>query len=369
MQKKKILIVSRSFYPQNSPRSFRTTELAKEFARQGHEVTVLTIKSEHIYYQFEKKHNLKVLGQIKPKNDKSNLFSTKRGLLTRIKDRFLYQALLYPEIEFAFLVKKALINHQKEYDLLISIAKPYSAHFGCALALRKNKKLTKCWVADCGDPFTPSSAPYSFPFYIKKLERWMFGRTNYVSIPVETAITAYPIVAQKKAVIIPQGFNFEDVKIDNDFKKNQVPTFAYAGTFYNKIRSPEKLLRFLSTLNKDFKFFVFTSTPAFVDPFFSILKNKIEIRKPLPREELLSELSKMDFLINIENTNQEMVPSKFIDYALTKRPILSLHPEEFDPELVEEFINGNYEKQFIVKNLEKYNIKNVAKEFIQLIEL
>ena len=34
--KKRILIVSRSFYPDNSPRAFRTAELSKEFARQGH---------------------------------------------------------------------------------------------------------------------------------------------------------------------------------------------------------------------------------------------------------------------------------------------------------------------------------------------
>lgn len=42
MLPRKILIISRSFYPMNSPRSFRTTELAKEFARQGHEVRALT---------------------------------------------------------------------------------------------------------------------------------------------------------------------------------------------------------------------------------------------------------------------------------------------------------------------------------------
>ena len=366
MDKKKILIVSRSFYPQNSPRSFRTTELAKEFAKQGHEVTVMTIKTEYTYNQFEIKHNLTVLDLIKSRKNERDLFSTKRGLITRIKDRFLYQFLLYPEIKLAFLVKKVLINHQKEYDLLVSIAKPYSAHFGCAMALRKNKQLTKCWVSDCGDPFSPSSDPYSFPFYIKKFERWMFGLANYVSIPVETALPAYPAVAQKKAVIIPQGFNFEDVKIDKSFEKNEVPTFAYAGAFYNKIRSPEKLLRFLSTLNKDFKFVFFTGSTNYIEPFFPILKDKIEIRNVLPRQELLFELSKMDFLVNIENTDREMVPSKFIDYALTKRPILSLHPENFDPELVVEFINGNYENQFIVKNLEKYNIKNVAPQFLNL---
>ena len=36
----KILIISGSFYPDNSPRAFRTTELAKRFCKLGHDVTV-----------------------------------------------------------------------------------------------------------------------------------------------------------------------------------------------------------------------------------------------------------------------------------------------------------------------------------------
>jgi len=36
----KILIVSNAFYPEISPRSFRTTELAKELSRQGHKDTL-----------------------------------------------------------------------------------------------------------------------------------------------------------------------------------------------------------------------------------------------------------------------------------------------------------------------------------------
>ena len=55
--KKKILIVSRSFYPENSPRSFRTTELAKEFARQGHDVTVFT-PSVKEHREFEQEHGV-----------------------------------------------------------------------------------------------------------------------------------------------------------------------------------------------------------------------------------------------------------------------------------------------------------------------
>ena len=68
--KKKILIVSRSFYPENSPRSFRTTELVKEFARKGNNVTVLTPKIDEIHIPFEKKHKITIknLGKLKFKD-------------------------------------------------------------------------------------------------------------------------------------------------------------------------------------------------------------------------------------------------------------------------------------------------------------
>ena len=51
-KKKKILLVSNGFYPEISPRSYRATELAKEFYRQGHEVTVITKYRDYNYIDF-----------------------------------------------------------------------------------------------------------------------------------------------------------------------------------------------------------------------------------------------------------------------------------------------------------------------------
>ena len=57
---KRILIISRSFYPENSPRANRTTELAKEFARQGHIVTILTPRKEAVHASFEKEYDVEI---------------------------------------------------------------------------------------------------------------------------------------------------------------------------------------------------------------------------------------------------------------------------------------------------------------------
>src|SRR6056297_3312157 len=107
MYKKKILIVSRSFYPMNSPRSFRTTELAKEFARQGHDVTVLTPKKESIHNEFEKKHNLKIgdLGQPRWKAAEIKGKGIKR-LIRRALKRLPSLLFEYPNIELMEMVAK-----------------------------------------------------------------------------------------------------------------------------------------------------------------------------------------------------------------------------------------------------------------------
>jgi len=76
----------------------------------------------------------------------------------------------------------------------------------------------------------------------------------------------------------------------------------------------------------------------------------------------------MDFLVNIENGTGVHSPSKLIDYALTDRPILSLDPFNLDKDNIDNFLRGNYEKQFVIKDIQQYNIKNVASKFLRLVK-
>ena len=110
---KKILIISKFFYPVNNPRSFRTSELAIELAKQGHDVTVLTPKLE-IHNEFELKHNLSIVDIGEPKWKTPEL---KGNTLAILLKRFLRRAaqlfLYYPNLEFYFLVRKALKKQLK----------------------------------------------------------------------------------------------------------------------------------------------------------------------------------------------------------------------------------------------------------------
>ena len=365
--KKKILIVSRSFYPQNSPRSFRTTELAKEFARQGHEVTVLTPRNQEVHPAFEKEHNfyIKDLGQ--PTWKSPDFGKSKIGyFFTRAAYRFLSLVFEYPNIELMFLVNKAL-KKENGYDLLISIAVPYPVHWGVAWARNKKHPIAKLWVADCGDPYMKAKLDtFSKAFYFKFFEQWFSRKADLISITKESFKVNYFEEFHEKIVEIPQGFCFEDVRLADQPIKNKVPHFAYAGTFIKEGRDPSMFLEHLTTLDLDFRFILYTKSRSLLEPFLKKLNGKIEIRDYIPRNLLIYELSQMDFLVNFEYDPLVQSPSKLIDYGLTGRPILNIVSAEFKPEVVFEFLSGNYKNKFSIPDFEKYRIENVCTKFLSL---
>lgn len=363
----RILIVAAAFYPHNSPRANRATELAKEFARQGHEVKVLTIFEKIDYTKLASDFGISIenLGVRRWKSP--HFGSSKIGfLITRAIYRMLSLSFEFPDIELAFLVNKALKN-EKEYDLLISIAVPYPVHWGVAWARTSKNRIAKIWVADCGDPYMGCETDsFSKLFYFKYVEKWFMRKADYISIPVESARSGYYDEFQGKIRVIPQGFNIEPITGASSMVENNVPTFAYAGGFIPNIRDPRPFLEYLSTLENDFKFIVYTNTPLLLTSYQGMLNGRLEIREYIPRKELLQILCKMDFLVNFDNNTGVQVPSKLIDYAMTGRPVLNIKAK-IESERIVEFLNGDYSGKFNLGDIQNYNIENVVNKFLALL--
>jgi glycosyltransferase involved in cell wall biosynthesis len=364
--KRRILLVSNGFYPELSPRSFRATELAKEFYRQGHEVVVVSKYREHDYSDFlnEFPVTFKMWGKsrfpIVP-----SIKNRRLGLISRGLSRFLLLLFEYPGIEDMFHVKKALRN-ENGYDLMISFAAPYPIHWGVAWARTAKHTVAKIWVADCGDPYMlDTNDSFGKPFYFRYFEKLFGHKADFITIPREEMKKYYYKEFHNKIRIIPQGFNFEEVKLNKTKPTNKVPTFAFAGTFIRTTRNPGPLLEYLSELESDFRFIIYTKDAQLVLPYIKSFKHKIEIRDYIPRPDLLFILSQMDFLVNIGYDPATQSPSKLIDYAFAKRPVLNID-SGFNKNIVEEFIAGDYSKQMVIPDVEKYNIKNVACKFLDL---
>jgi hypothetical protein len=366
MDKKKILIVCNGFYPENSPRSFRATELAKEFVREGHDVTVLTKQREEKAYEGLEcgdKIKIKSFGKLQfptIKISQNKIFHYP----SRAFNRLLLLLFEYPSIEMMFKVKSAL-KKENGYDLLISIAVPYPIHWGTAWARTKKHRIAETWIADCGDPYMGCKTDsFKKLFYFKYVEKWFMRKTDYVSIPVESAKSAYYEEFHSKIWVIPQGFKIKPLNITQ--KSNvEILSFAYAGGFIPEIRDPRPFLEYLSNVEKDFRFYVFTNDASLIINYKNKLEEKLQIRSYIPREELLEFLSSMDFVVNFDNNTQAAVPSKLIDYMIVNKPILNIK-KELETNTIQEFLKRNYQNAMKTGDIDKYRIENVCAQFLSL---
>lgn len=361
--KKSILIVCRGFYPEQSPRAYRSTELACEFARKGHHVRVLTIyNSEQIAHSANYGYELKNLGRLTWPSVKVH----GKGLslwIRRVLSRLLMLLFEYPMIQLVPLVKKAL-SDEDGYDLLISVAVPYPIHWGVACARSRRHRIAGIWIADCGDPYYFNYLDsFRKPFYFRYVERWFSKKADFISIPREEMKPTFLKEIHEKIIIIPQGLRFENFTTDSNGAKNQVPTFAYAGSFIRQARDPRQLLEVLTKIDIDFRFLVYTKHTDLLIPYLKLLGDKLVIKDYIPRQELILTLSRMDFLVNIGYDPVTTIPSKLIDYALAKRPVLNI-TENDDPSIIKDFIEGDYSRALNLDNISIYNIESVTNLFL-----
>ena len=365
----KIVIISRAIYPSLAPRPFRATELAKYFASLGHDVTLYGVLGKFDYSSFtnETGINVKNLGKMKYATLNSD-GENKITFLNRVLIRMFHRLLEFPDIELVSKTYKAIKN-EKNVDLLITVAIPFPIHWGAAWAKKRlGDKFPKKWVSDCGDPYMGNSVSKKPFFYFQYIEDFWGKQTDFITIPIEDAKKAYSDKVQDKLRIIPQGFDFSNIKIDTNFKGNAIPHFAYAGIVYKGYRDPSRFLEYLSKVGKDFRFIVYTKSLAFFQQYKELLGEKLEIRNYIPREQLLFVLSQMDFLVNIENSNSVQSPSKLIDYYLSTRPVLDIS-SDFDNKKkknTDDFLNGDYQRKHVIDNVQQFNIINVGKAFLDI---
>jgi hypothetical protein len=367
MNKAKILIVTECFYPQITARSLRATELAKELARQGNDVLVLTSERKSDISAFENENKLKCSSFGKPrlrelivKGGKFQLFF-KRSLR-----RLLIMFFEYPVIELMWRVKQAL-RYQNNYDLLISIAAPHSIHWGVAWARNKDHPIAEKWIADCGDPYMGDKTDtFRKLFYFKYLEKWFCRKADYISVPVTEAIGAYYPEFRHKIVVIPQGFCFSNLKLAHYQKTKDYPIFALAGSLNAYKDSAPPFFEYLLSVKSRFKFIIYTEMLGWAEEYVHNLGTRAEVRKFIAREQLVYELSKMDFLVNFMYKTNVQRSSKLINYVLSGRPILNVEAGTDIVAIVPEFFSGDYHQRLIINNIEDNNIMNIARQFIEL---
>jgi hypothetical protein len=370
---KKVLIISTAFYPEQSPRSFRATELAKELCLQGHHVTVATTPKDG-HDNFQKLFNIKIVYICK---DKIEELAIKGGRLESIIRRLIRRSLDYffnfPEIKLKFWVKRFLNKSNDRYDAIISIAVPHSIHWGvAAVNSKKRRSIAKIWLADCGDPFMYAGHDtFKRLFYFHFFENKFLKKADYTVVPFEEMKALFNAKFKGKLKVIPQGFKFTNINLP-EYVKHTIPTFVYSGTIMPHSRDPYQLIDYLESVCIKYKFVIYTNNTGALEKYQHLFEERLFIKKYIQRELLIIELAKADFLINVNTISVDgkinAIPTKLIDYRISKRPILSYEQGCLPLESLKEFLSGNYTNQFIDENFERYKIEHVVQEFLNLIK-
>ena len=374
----KIAILTAVFHPELHPRAFRAYELAKEYAIQGHDVEVflLTRIKGFDYEQLSQELHIKItlLPLYTRELGAENVFQQTHPLLRWIHwgYRWLLEYLLAGNL-FAYSTRIAehLKHEMQEKDMVIALSTPFMNLLGLAKYVHNHKAQSKTiYIADSGDPFYYSQQTKR-ALYFKWIEKWVYRHFDYLSIPTSDAIPAYaPLIPREKIQIIPQAFNMRDVHL-SPAPTSDIPTFAYAGVFYQDIRNPEFLLQHLCTLTEDFRFHIYLrhrdpNITSVLDKYQKQLGEKLIIHYSMKRTELLYRLSECHFLINISNTTSTQLPSKLIDYGITKRPVYSFDKQSFNPQVFAAFMHGDYTHAMPI-DIRPYDIEVVTKQFIELV--
>ena len=372
MDKKKILIITHGFYPEQNPRSFRATELAKELCRQGHEVSVMAPQRPNMELLLQAfSIQFVSLGNLTWKLPKISRMGKIGALFNKAVNRLLPLLFEFPMMELFFKISRKIKEEKNTYDAVISIAVPYPVHWGVAFVWSKNtaQNIAPVWIADCGDPYIlQENDTFQPPFYFRWIEIWFMRKVNYITVPTENSYRGYFPEFHSKIKIIPQGFRFEDID-QQPVVEDGIVRFGYGGGFIPGRRDPRELLEFLCSLNPSirFEFHIFTSTSQLIAPY-ATKDARIKLRSPTSRVTLLKELSSFNFVVNFANVGTAQTPSKLIDYVIIDKPVLHIETGNLNSQIVVDFLEGNYEKGFVIANPDRYRIETVAKQFIKLIE-
>lgn len=375
-----ILIVSGACYPELTPRAFRTTELARQLARRGHRVTLL-LPNRAIFHEHPlREEGLEVIFASGPvEGAEGSAVSRRNGRLRRFMPEIVQKAVLYFYCHELWAkydpgLCARLAELRGPFDAVLSISYPAAVHLAVARAMRRNPVLRRAvTIAEFSDPpFRGDVAQNVFPGYYLWLKRW--GRLfDWFAVPVEKALPCYtPYMDRSRIRVIPQGFDLDAIPLP-DYVPHSEPTFAYAGRFYENIRDPQFFFDFLETVDSPFCFDLYINhlDGRFADMIRRAqqrVRGRIVLHDPLPREQLIGRLAEADFLVNFDNTTSNATPSKLIDYAIARRPILSFNDRTFDAGAFRAALRGDYAGQVRGIDLADYDIRTVAARFLALID-
>ena len=425
---KKVLIITYYWPPSGGSGVQRWLKFSKYLPEFGIEPIVLTVDPDFAtypsidttlelevsdsmrVYRTKAKNPLEVYQKIRRKPAPQSGFAgeKKSGLLDKIF-RFIRGNVFLPDARigwnpYAFEKAKQLI---KEFNIetIITTSPPHSTQL---IGLRLKKEFPLQWIADLRDPWTEI-------FYNKELFRTKWAEKQdakmeklclesadqvvVVSDAIKRSFSVkYPIV-QNKIVVIPNGFDEADFSTEKSVVLSEIPStkkvISYVGNLGEQYPIDGFLKAFSNLVNNEKGWKL-----RFVGNCHVGVKNKVEnlnLTKQVEFIPYVDHAAAIQFMLTSTillliipevADNKGILTGKLFEYLATRNPILLIGPTDGDAaKIVNEHafsvVVDSHESEkmydFMLfasthinneqyNSMLKYTRKNLAKEFVQLIQ-
>lgn len=352
-KKRKILLVSYDYFPDNSPNTYRWHNIMKEWASRGHQIFVVAAQkpsfskyevADGIEIYRTGKSWLEILKSKLPKTveignekDTSQRLLTKESLIKKIYNST-FKQIYFPDFAFLWLSpgKKLASELIKKHNIknVITVSWPFTDHL---IGYQLQKKFKINWIADTIDPFYLSEAINNV-FLYKNANRWLenkiLSKASHVTVLTDKLkqayIDLYPSIKNKLLVnhniFIP--YKLEEPTIESNDKIRLV----FFGTLTPKTRSPRCLLKLMNEMDKlknilPVELHIYGDTSqcdAEFESFQHLIGRKVFIHGLITKEQVKRFSKSASILVNIGNTNEYQEPSKIIEYVFLNKPILNI---------------------------------------------
>ncbi|MDX1684293.1 MAG: hypothetical protein R3275_03595 [Saprospiraceae bacterium] len=346
----KVLVITPYFFPYESPRGYRWTQIVNTWISEGVEVKVVTAHdgignsdTDHIYRS----------GFSTPDKKWSRDRSPSRSFPGRSILKKIYRSWMWPDESYSWIKPGSKMARQLiskfSPDVMITVSWPFSTHL---IGYKISKETGLPWLMDIGDPFYYGNLN-------SRNNHWLYSRRNALievkllekcnSICVTNSnlkqVYKELIHENKIHVIGPLHSPIKDAITQRS--NTGIIRIGYFGSLYTGVRDPGQVVSFLEKLCKKFdqKNLELHFFGSFKQEHLSILNNfsskdaVINIHDRLGRHEVTSSMQKMDVLLSIGNKNPNQLPSKVVDYVIANRPVLHLSFIKADP--VTTFFQGS----------------------------
>ncbi|QLG87003.1 glycosyltransferase [Chitinibacter bivalviorum] len=358
--------------------AYRWSEIADFLAAEGHYIEVVTSRCTGNFVELDVDATLKInrvgFGANNTDVSVANNKKSKYDFFIRLARR-IYRKVYWPDARWhwvLYLIKYAFSAKNKNFDLIVSYYPFMSSHIMGAL-LKFLKKDAVVWISDYGDPFSVSNTmpPNNFAIYSALnhwLEKLIINNSDCVTFTNSETRDTYSRVfgGGGKLSVVPHLVDLDKYYSTAFVSKEEKPiNVVYTGGFHKSIREPYDLIDIMEVLEKDTPSNC-TLTLYGPDNGFSLDQTGIAnilYAGEISRRDVIGVMKTADVLVNVENKNCMMTPSKIVEYIATGRPIINLGDAGKHTPLLVEYAKIGYALNLSVKDGPVINAFRI-KEFL-----